>query len=52
MQTFMVGPNGVVVQKDLGPDTDQTFGSMDRFNPDKTWKPTDDDWPENPESTE
>ncbi len=52
VQTFMVGPNGVVVQKDLGPETVKTFGEMDRFNPDKSWKPTDDDWPEAPESTE
>ena len=46
VNTFIVGPNGVVYQKDLGPDTLKTFETMDQYNPDKTWKPTDDDWPE------
>ncbi len=46
VQTFMVGPNGVVYQKDLGPDTLKLLESMDSFNPDKTWKPTNDRWPE------
>jgi hypothetical protein len=43
VQTFIVGPDGVVYQKDLGPDTLKTFQSMDRYNPDKTWQETDDD---------
>jgi len=46
VQTFMVGPDGVVYQKDLGPDTLNTFEKIDRFNPDKSWKPTNDRWPE------
>src|SRR5213594_666366 len=46
VKTFMVGPNGVVYEKDLGADTLKVFESMDRFNPDKTWKETDDQWPE------
>ena len=46
VQTFIVGPNGIVYQKDLGPETLKVFESMDRYNPDKTWKPTDDQWPE------
>jgi DUF2950 family protein len=50
-KTFMVGPNGVVYEKDLGPDTLKAFESMDRFNPDKTWKPTDDQWPEQEETS-
>ena len=50
VKTFMVGPNGVVYEKDLGPDTLKVFESMDRFNPDKTWAPTEDEWPE-PEET-
>jgi hypothetical protein len=41
--TFMVGPDGVVYEKDLGPDTLKTFQSMDRYNPDKSWKVTEDD---------
>jgi hypothetical protein len=46
VQSFIVGPNGVVYQKDLGPDTSKQFEAMDSFNPDKTWKATDDQWPE------
>ena len=42
VQTFIVGPNGVVYEKDLGPDTLKTFQSMDKYNPDKTWKVTED----------
>jgi DUF2950 family protein len=41
--TFMVGPDGVVYEKDLGADTLKTFQSMDKYNPDKTWKVTEDD---------
>jgi hypothetical protein len=43
VKTFIVGPDGVVYEKDLGPDTLKTFQNMDRYNPDKTWKETDDD---------
>src|SRR5213594_2816897 len=43
VQTFMVGPDGVVYEKDLGPDTLKTFQRMDKYNPDKTWKVTEDD---------
>jgi hypothetical protein len=51
VQTFIVGPNGVVYQKDLGPETLKAFEEMDRYNPDKTWKPTDDQWPEEEEES-
>ena len=43
VMTFMVGPDGVVYEKDLGPDTLKTFQGMDKYNPDKTWKVTEDD---------
>ena len=43
VMTFMVGPDGVVYEKDLGSDTLKTFQSMDKYNPDKTWKVTQDD---------
>lgn len=43
VETFIVGPDGIVYQKDLGPDTLKTFQSMDRYNPDKTWQETNDD---------
>jgi Protein of unknown function (DUF2950) len=52
VQTFIVGPSGVVYQKGLGPDTLKAFESLDRFNPDKTWKATDDTWPAEAVSTE
>jgi hypothetical protein len=52
VQTFIVGPSGVVYQKDLGPETLKTFESLDRFNPDKTWKATEDTWPSEAVSTE
>ena len=43
VMTFIVGPDGIVYEKDLGKDTPNTFQSMDRYNPDKTWRETDDD---------
>jgi hypothetical protein len=43
VQTFIVSHDGVVYEKDLGPDTPKAFQSMDRYNPDKTWKVTEDD---------
>lgn len=51
VETFIVGPNGIVYEKDLGPDTLKTFEAMDRYNPDKTWKETDDEWPEEEEAS-
>jgi len=49
VMTFMVGPDGVVYEKDLGPDTLKTFQSMDKYNPDKTWTVTEDDVEEDQE---
>src|SRR5881227_4329138 len=43
VKTFIVGPDEVVYEKDLGVDTLKTFATIDRFNPDKTWKVTKDD---------
>jgi hypothetical protein len=43
VQTFMVSHDGVVYEKDLGPDTLKIFQGMDRYNPDNTWKVTEDD---------
>lgn len=44
VQTFIVSYEGVVYQKDLGPDTLKTFQAMELYNPDKTWHSTDDNW--------
>jgi hypothetical protein len=43
VQTFIISYNGVVYQKDLGPDTAKIASTMERYNPDKTWHPTDDE---------
>jgi hypothetical protein len=44
VKTFLVGYDGVVYEKDLGPDTLEIAKKMERYNPDKTWKPTEDGW--------
>jgi hypothetical protein len=44
VQTFIVSHDGIVYQKDLGPDTLNIVKQMDRYNPDKTWTRTDDQW--------
>jgi hypothetical protein len=38
VMTFMVNSNGKVYQKDLGTDTANVAGAMERYNPDPTWK--------------
>jgi hypothetical protein len=45
VKTFIVGPDGIVYQKDLGPDSLKIAKQMELYNPDKTWQPTDDGWP-------
>ena len=44
VKTFIVGPQGIVYEKDLGKDTLTAFQQMEKFNPDKSWKATEDDW--------
>jgi len=44
VKTFLVSYEGVVYQKDLGPDTLKIFKDMELYNPDKTWDRTDDNW--------
>jgi len=46
VKTFIVGYQGIVYQKDLGPDTLKLFNQMELYNPDKTWTSTSDSWPE------
>jgi hypothetical protein len=45
VKTFIVGPEGIVYQKDLGPDSLKIAKEMELYNPDKTWQATDDQWP-------
>lgn len=52
VKTFIVGPSGIVYEKDLGPDTLKRFQSMERYNPDKTWRSTGDEWPSEAISTQ
>ena len=39
VMTFIVSNDGVVYQKDLGPNTLEVARKIDRFNPDKSWSP-------------
>jgi len=50
VKTFIVGPDGVVYQKDLGPDTLKIAKQIELFDPDKTWQRTDDNWPSSSDS--
>ena len=45
VKTFIVSYDGVVYEKDLGPDSLNLVKNMERYNPDKTWHRTDDQWP-------
>ena len=46
VKTFIVNYDGIVYQKDLGPNSLDIAKKMELYNPDKTWQPTDDAWPE------
>jgi DUF2950 family protein len=45
VKTFIVSNDGIVYQKDLGPDSLNIAKQMERYNPDKTWQRTNDQWP-------
>jgi hypothetical protein len=51
VKTFMVSNDGIVYQKDLGPDSLEIFNKMELYNPDKTWQPTRDHWPKDVSET-
>ncbi len=42
VKTFIVSHDGVVYEKDLGAKTLDQFRSLERYNPDSTWKPVED----------
>lgn len=46
VKSFIVSQDGVVYQKDLGPNSIEIGKQMELYNPDKSWTPTDDNWPE------
>ena len=37
VKTFLVSYEGIVYEKDLGPQTREIVSNMERYNPDKTW---------------
>ena len=45
VKTFIVSNDGIVYQKDLGPDSLNIVKKMELYNPDSTWHPTNDEWP-------
>ena len=42
VKTFMVGPDGVVYEKDLGPKTNVVAGRMKEYNPNSSWQQVED----------
>ncbi len=44
VKTFMVSYDGIVYEKDLGSNSRQIVSAMERYNPDKTWKPVEEKW--------
>jgi hypothetical protein len=44
VKTFIVSYEGIVYQKDLGPDSLNIVKKMELYNPDRTWRRTDDTW--------
>jgi hypothetical protein len=45
IQTFIVSYDGIVFQKNLGPETATAAPAIDRYDPTPAWKATNDDWP-------
>jgi hypothetical protein len=44
VKTFIVSHTGIVYQKDLGRASLNIVKQMQLYNPDSTWRPTDDSW--------
>ena len=44
VKTFIVSHEDIVYEKDLGPDSLNIVKNMELYNPDKTWRRTDDGW--------
>jgi hypothetical protein len=43
VMTFMIDRQGVIVEKDLGPDTEKIAAGITSFNPDQTWSELEND---------
>jgi hypothetical protein len=46
VKTFIVSYDGIVYQKDLGPDSLNIVKNMELYNPDPSWRRTNDEWPQ------
>jgi hypothetical protein len=46
VKTFIVNNDGIVYQKDLGPDSLNIVKKMELYNPDPSWHRTNDEWPQ------
>ena len=51
VKTFIVNQDGIVYEKDLGPDTLNIAKGIELYNPDKTWHRTDDQWQDDDEDS-
>jgi hypothetical protein len=47
IKTFIVSNDGIVYQKDLGPNSLELVKQMQLYNPDASWQRTNDQWPAN-----
>jgi hypothetical protein len=45
VKTFQVSNDGIVYQKDLGPNSLSIVQKMELYNPDPSWQRTNDQWP-------
>jgi hypothetical protein len=45
VKTFIVSYDGIVYEKDVGSDSLNIAKNMELYNPDKTWRVTNDEWP-------
>jgi hypothetical protein len=51
VKTFIVNNDGIVYQKDLGPNSLDIVKTMELYNPDTSWRRTYDEWPQDIAST-
>lgn len=42
VMTFMINQDGIIVQKDLGPNTAKVANQITEYNPDDSWDEVDD----------
>jgi hypothetical protein len=52
VKSFIVDQQGIVFEKDLGPDTEKVVATITEYDPDDSWEPVEDTDIEGPEVTE